>query len=597
MAIKNLYVNQIYKGWAASQYFGVEGTYNSSTAIDPDLPIVSTDIRTSGFPIPVGSAVFSSSNITSAVIREITHPKDNLLWTVQTNGKVVTYKKDLTGETLIGTVAGSNATWAEYYNNYIYIFGTGSSKDDVSRVGPLNTLPYDGQSGNFTAGLTVTGGTSGATAIIVSDVDGGATGTLTLSNINGHFVDNETITDTGSGSATVNRTDASLITDNVWKGATLGSLTALTNTKYPTFRSVDMPNHVGHVHGDGALYFCDFINGQGLIHKISTTKVTNEGDTNGTTVPSAYNALDLPLGFYPTAIESYDTDLFITGIYQTDTTTNQGRSAWIIWDTTSDSFSTGPIFFADPIASAVLNVNGTLYIWTGNAQDGVRISVYQGGVSVREIVFQEEGLPPFAGAVDALGNRIVWGGYQTYPSTGAVVWAYGSKSSNLPTGLHNVMKTSSSGANPFVTAVKYMQQNSNRTPKLVPAWRNDSTQGIDQYSTTATLSSKIRYLFNVGVKCDIVKVSIPLAGAVAANTTITPTLYFDDFASNKVLTVINNTNNPGEKKVIYNATELKDCYCYNNFVLEIAYSGTNPLPHALPIIIGIDIKQDEGKAI
>jgi hypothetical protein len=375
--------------------------------------------------------------------------------------------------------------------------------------------------------------------------------------------------------------------DNVWKGATLGSLTALTNTKYPTFRSVDMPNHVGHVHGDSTLYFCDFKNGQGLIHKISTTKVTNEGDTNATSVPSAYNALDLPFGFYPTDLVSYDTDILIIGIYQTDTTTNQGRSAFVIWDTTSDSFSTGPIFFPDPIASACMNVNGTIYIWTGNAQDGVRISVYTGGVSVREIVFQEEGLPPFAGAVDALGNRIVWGGFSTYPSTGAVVWAYGSKSANLPIGLHNVMKTSSSGANPHVTAVKYMQQNS---------FTHDSTQGIDQYSTTATLSSKIRFLFNVGVKCDIVMVSIPFAGAIDANTTITPTLYFDDLSTNKVLTTINNTNYTGERKVIYNGTELKDCFCFNNFILEIAWTGTNPLPVALPIIIGIDIKADEGKA-
>lgn len=593
--IKNLYVNQIYKGWAASQYFGIEGTYNSSTAIDPDLPITSTDIRTSGFPIPVGSAVFSSSNITSSVIREITHPKDNLLWTVQTNGKVVFYKKDLTGETLVGTVAGSNATWAEYYNNYIYIFGTGASKDDISRVGPLNTLPYNTQTGNYTVGLTVTGGTSGATAIITGDVDAGATGTLTLSNINGHFVNGETITDTSTGSALVNRTDASLIADSFWKGTLV--LAALNNTKYPTFRGVDMPNHVGHVHGDSSLYFCDFANGQGLIHKINTKKVTNEGDTAGTTAVSTYNALDLPFGFYPTALESYDTNLFITGIYQTDSTTNQGRSAWLIWDTVADSWTTGPIYFADPIASAVLNVNGTVYIWTGNAQNGVRISVYNGGVSVSEIVFQEEGLPPFAGAVDALGNRIAWGGYSTYPSTGAVVWAYGSKSSNLPTGIHNVMKTTSGGANPFVTALKYMQQNSNVTPKVVPAWRDDTTQGIDQYSTTATLSAKIRWLFNVGVKADIIKVSIPFAGAVAANTTITPTLYFDNFANSKVLTVVNNTNNPGEKKVIYNGAELKDCYCWNNFVLELAWTGTNPLAAALPIIITLDIKEDENRAI
>lgn len=591
--LRNLYINQIFKGISASQYFGVEGTYNSSTAVDPDLPIVSTEVRTSGFPVPVGMAAMTTTNVTGPVIREITNPKDNLLWTVQTNGRIVFFKKDLTGETLLGTVAGSHATWAEYYNNYIYIMGTGASKDDVSRVGPLNTLPYDEQMGNFTVGLTVTGGTSGATAIITADTDGGASGTLTLSNINGFFLDNELITDSATGTATVNRTMASLLTDNVWKGATLGSLAALSNTKYPTFRSVDMPNHVGHVHGDGSLYFCDFKDGQGLIHKINTKKGTFEGDTNGTVAPSAYNALDLPFGFYPTDLVSYDTDLMIIGNYQTDTTTNQGRSAFVIWDTTSDSFTTGPIFFPDPIASACMNVNGTIYIWTGNAQNGVRISTYNGGVSVREIVFQEEGLPPFAGAVDALGNRIVWGGFQTYPSTGAVVWAYGSKSSNLPTGLHCVAKATSTGANPNITALKYVQQNSNITPKVVPAWRDDSGRGIDQYSITATLAAKIRWIFNIGVKFDVMRVSIPLAGAVAANTTITPTLYFDDLSSSKALTTINNTNYTGKRKVLYKGTDLENATGYNNMIFELAYTGTNPLAAALPIIITVDIKADE----
>ena len=60
-------------------------------------------------------------------------------------------------------------------------------------------LNYDAQSGNFTAGLVLTGGTSGATAIIVNDADSGTTGKLTLKDIVGHFQDNETITDSSTG--------------------------------------------------------------------------------------------------------------------------------------------------------------------------------------------------------------------------------------------------------------------------------------------------------------------------------------------------------------------------------------------------------------
>lgn len=72
------------------------------------------------------------------------------------------------------------------------------------RVG--GDLDYQNQTANFTAGLIVTGGTSGATARIQADSDSGATGTLTLIDIVGTFEDGETITDTGSGSAEVNGT-------------------------------------------------------------------------------------------------------------------------------------------------------------------------------------------------------------------------------------------------------------------------------------------------------------------------------------------------------------------------------------------------------
>jgi len=73
-------------------------------------------------------------------------------------------------------------------------------------IGSQLDIDYTGQSGNFTEGLVITGGTSGATARIVSDVDSGTTGTLILSNIRGTFQSGETIADTSTGSATTNGT-------------------------------------------------------------------------------------------------------------------------------------------------------------------------------------------------------------------------------------------------------------------------------------------------------------------------------------------------------------------------------------------------------
>jgi Ca2+-binding RTX toxin-like protein len=67
-----------------------------------------------------------------------------------------------------------------------------------------NTLAFDGQTADFTVGTVLTGGTSLATALIVSVVDNGTTGTLTLQNITGTFQDNEIITDGGAGSALAN---------------------------------------------------------------------------------------------------------------------------------------------------------------------------------------------------------------------------------------------------------------------------------------------------------------------------------------------------------------------------------------------------------
>lgn len=67
-------------------------------------------------------------------------------------------------------------------------------------------LNYDTQTANFTAGGILTGQSSGATARIQADSDSGTTGTLTLTDITGEFLDNEIITDDSSGSATVNGT-------------------------------------------------------------------------------------------------------------------------------------------------------------------------------------------------------------------------------------------------------------------------------------------------------------------------------------------------------------------------------------------------------
>lgn len=94
----------------------------------------------------------------------------------------------------------NNGVWTGgRYGDYFLV---NNFLDGLWRISQI--LAYDAQGSNFTVGLQITGGTSGATATILQDADAGATGTLTLGNINGVFIDNEIITDTSSGTATVN---------------------------------------------------------------------------------------------------------------------------------------------------------------------------------------------------------------------------------------------------------------------------------------------------------------------------------------------------------------------------------------------------------
>jgi len=90
--------------------------------------------------------------------------------------------------------------------------------------GHLDTvLPYDTQTVNFHIGDVVTGALSGATGIIASDTDAGTTGVLTLEDVDGHFADNETITDehVPAGSAKAN-------ISTHWRGVTPAGIKAAT---------------------------------------------------------------------------------------------------------------------------------------------------------------------------------------------------------------------------------------------------------------------------------------------------------------------------------------------------------------------------------
>ena len=515
--IITLTINSILGGHSSLKYLTAENQYLDSIAIDPDFPISETDKKPSGMLRPVAYEKFSGANVDGNPIAIITNPKDTKVYAVLDNGDIISYTSALGSETLVGTVAGANAEGACYYNNYIYIFGTGADKDDVSRYGPLDGSPS--------------------------------------------------------------------LADNVWKGATLGSQTALGDTAYPSIRgSGNLPNHWGFAHQDNRLYFCDYKDGTGYIHFIKTKKTTDEGDTND---GSTYNALDLPFGFMPVCITNWGTDLVIGAIQTSNSTLSQGKAALFFWDCSSSSFYR-IVYLPEPVVSALLNNNGIVYIWAGrfSTDGGYSVRKYIGGDTIsrdEDSLIFGEGHPPLQGAVDGLGSRIVWGSWITTPEPAACVWRCDSSLLFA----HNIARAtaSASSSDGVITALKFAEQGSSALPKMLLGWRDGTpAYGIDKLSTTYQ-THYFRKMFNIGRNFSIKKIKLSLAKAVAANMAITPKILVDDESSSKTLTTINNTNYPNKRKI----KQYPDVQGENNFIFELKWSGTALLPVLLPIDIDVEI--------
>ena len=537
--IKDLTIKSIFGGIAPTQYFARDDQYLDSVGIDLDLPITdsSGDRFMSGVLRPSGYSSFEGASIDSTPIAIFTTPKTALVYVVMSNGKLVTYNSSFASETAAADPAGGGAGGAGYYNNYIYIFGTGSSQDDIARYGPLD------------------------------------------------------------GSAS--------LTDSVWTGATLGSQTALTNTTYPVTRAGSYLNHWSHVHIDGKMYFCDFKAGTGYIHYIKTTKTTDEGDTND---GSTYNALDLPFGYMPMAIESYGKDLLIIATQTSNSILNQGKAALFLWDTISQTYY-DVIPLSDPLGIALEYNDDSIFVFTGSVSTGVdssngyRVSRYLGGRSFEEVYYSDVGMPPLQGAVTSWGNRVSWGSFtQTRTTTAGspnyygVVLAYRSKKKDISDGVHGVAKISATINNTrgHVTALANIQQDSFSSPKYVIGWIDQSvsgdTTGIDKQGTTYG-TSIFRKMFQIGRSFKVTKIRFGLGAAVAANMTITPTIYLDDFSSSSTsgLPVINNTNFTGSERYISYFPMIEG---KNNFCFELVWTGTALLPVLLPIEVNVEILEN-----
>lgn len=389
-------------------------------------------------------------------------------------------------------------------------------------------------------------------------------------------------------------------TDDYWVSSL--SKTALVDTSYPPelFNSFPYPNHPLHRHSDGKLYIGDVVGNKGTIHYISTTKSTVEGDTdNGST----YSKLQFGYGLWPTAIESYGSNLAIAlyegGVASLQHPLNRAKIAF--WDTTSANANQITwVEFPDEIITGLRNIDGVLYVASGSVQSrGFRISRFVGGYTFEEVFYSEDGEPPMTGAMDGSSKRLVMGSFCVIPETSGCVFSLGLQKAALGNGIFNVMGCSNTSAS--VTAVSFVSNLAFGLTLPYTGWSNGGSggtnngfdiPGTDYSQNPQTLWGQVN---RIGQKFKITKIRFPLAQAVAANMTVTPKIYVDDGTASYTggqsngLSIINNTNYPGAKNVVMRPENLTG---EHNFWLELKWTGSALCVVGLPITIEGELIDD-----
>jgi len=387
---------------------------------------------------------------------------------------------------------------------------------------------------------------------------------------------------------------------NYWSSV-LGK-TALTDTTYPTdfLNGIRYPNHPMHRHSDGKLYLGDVVGNQGTLHYISTTKTSVEGDTDNS---STQSALTLGYGLWPMDIETYNSDLAIALFEGSSTNLRQTRAKIAFWDTTSTNFNSIVwVEYPDSLITALKNVDGILYVFSGNYHAaGFRITKFVGGYSFKEVYYSETGEPPFAGAVDAILNRVLAGTYTTVPENAGCVVSVGLQKSSLGGGIFNIARATGPSTC-GVTAICTANNDEFGFYGPIVGWAGDGQFGIDKQGTTYSNAPSVWWsqTYRIGEPFEIARVRIPMTATIPANVTITPKIYFDDGISSQTLPVINNTNYTSSAATSFGrAANFKAAgdgtntvRGQNNFWLELRWTGSALATVSLPILIEFNVIPD-----
>lgn len=204
------------------------GAVNTEAAIDADLAhgtyftVTSTAVDPTANPLwtnPYRGGALSTDNRT--LVLDLGDVQiGTSLWDVAYDGQTRTFTP---GELITTTSGGTGyvrndfdagttgtlvisektGTWADNDILTGSFGGLAVQNGALSNAKRLIAVPFDGQTGAFTNGLIVTGGTSGATGRLISHQDAGTTGRLGIlwDSTGASFVNNDALTDTSTGAA------------------------------------------------------------------------------------------------------------------------------------------------------------------------------------------------------------------------------------------------------------------------------------------------------------------------------------------------------------------------------------------------------------
>lgn len=387
-----------------------------------------------------------------------------------------------------------------------------------------------------------------------------------------------------------------------WTGTL--SKSALVNTVYPTTykNNLRIPNHPMHRHSDGRLYFGDVVDNRGVIHYIRTTKTTVEGDTDNSSTASALTALGY--GLWPTSLETYGTDLSIALYEGSSAGLRQKHAKLAFWDTSSANANKLVwVEYPDAIITAQKNINGVLYVASGNINvQGFRITRFIGGYSFEEVYYSETGEPPLQGAFEGLLNRLVFGTHTNVPESDGCVYAVGLQKAILGSGLFNIMRATGGTSSTSVTAVAFADSVEFGFNVPIIGWTQagdgstGASHGLDKQGTVYNNAPSVFWseTYRLGQLFKIAKIRLPLAQAVAANMTLIAKIYTDDgVGQTYTLQTINNTNYSGDRDSIFRSdSSSKELWGRHNFWLELRWSGSALLTVNLPVIIDVELYDD-----